>query len=263
MTPRTRVLVVVAAASAAAATAVVGVTLATRQHPAQPHARPGKPPAAIYFASPAAARIRAAFRAWPDHGLDELERLGRERPGDPVVQFNLGLARLWAGYDADAVAALRTAKKVGRDTAYEVKADNLLHPQFFSAGYPVFQPTRRDSLLVAGVLAQQAYHQHTAERLYARAARLRPGDDEAQVAAAVGLFDMDHLDRAFGRLGPLTRRFPRSQSVRFHLGLLLAWTGQRDRAASQFRRAAALGRRTLLGREAQRFLVRLENGGTK
>jgi tetratricopeptide (TPR) repeat protein len=263
MTPRTRVLAAVAAASAAAATAVVGVTLATRQHPRQPHARPGRPPAAIYLASPAAASIRAAFRSWPDHSLDALERLGRDRPRDPVVQFNLGLARIWAGYDADAVAALRTAKKVGRDTVYEVKADNLLHPQFFSQGYPIFAPTRPDALLDAGVHAQEQFHQHAAERLYARAARLHPDDDEAQVAAAVGLFDMDHLDRAFGRLGPLARRFPRSQSVRYHLGLLLAWTGQRDLAVAQFRRAAALGYRTVLGREARAFLNRLENGGTK
>ena len=39
------------------------------------------------------------------------------------------------------------AKKVGRDTYYEVEADNLLHPQYFQpadgAGYPIFELTRR------------------------------------------------------------------------------------------------------------------------
>jgi tetratricopeptide (TPR) repeat protein len=191
-----------------------------------------------------------------------MEALGRRYPRDAVVQFHLGIARLYAGYSADAVAALRTAKRVGRDTPYEIRADNLLHPQFFGPGYPVFQPMRPNALLARGVRFQQEGRQHSAERVYARAARLAPDDDEAQVAAAVGLFDMDRLALSFSRLGPLTKRFPRSQSVRFHLGLMLAWTGQRDAAVAQFRRARALGRTTALGREADAFLTRLESGGT-
>src|SRR3712207_8076834 len=38
---------------------------------------------------------------------------------------------------------------------------------------------------------------------------------------------------AFSRLGPLSRRFPRSASVRFHLGVLLLWQGDLDEAERQ------------------------------
>ena len=118
-----------------------------------------------------------------------------------------------------------------------MRADEVLHPQFFAPQdglYPVFQQSRPNRLLAQGVLLQRQGHQHSAERLYLRAARLQPEDDEAQVAAAVGRFDEDNLVASFSRLGPLVKRFPRSQSVRFHLGLLLAWTGQRDEAVKQF-----------------------------
>ena len=252
----------VAAAAAAAAAAVAGITLATRQSPEQPQARKEKPPFVFDRPTPAEPEIKAAFRAWPDGTLDRMERLGDRYPRDAVVQFHLGIARLYSGFNADAVAALRTAKRTGRDTPYEIRADNLLHPQFFGPGYPLFQPTRRNALLARGVRLQSEGRQHSAERVYARAARLHPGDDEAQVAAAVGLFDMDRLSRSFSRLGPLTRRFPRSQSVRFHLGLMLAWTGQRDAAVAQFERARSLDRTSVLGREADAFLARLESGGT-
>jgi tetratricopeptide (TPR) repeat protein len=263
MSPRGRVVVMVAALAAAAAAAVVGVTLATRQTPAQPHARKDRPPFVFDRPSPAEEAIKAAFRAWPHGTLDRMESLGREYPRDAVVQFHLGIARLYAGYVSDAVDALRAAKRLGRDTPYEIRADNLLHPQFFGPGYPIFQPVRPNPLLVRGARLQAGGRQHSAERVYARAARLAPDDDEAQVAAAVGLFDMDHLSRSFSRLGPLTRRFPRSQSVRFHLGLLLAWTGQRRLAVAEFRRARAVGAGTDLGREANAFLSRLESNGTR
>ena len=254
--------VVLAAAAAAAATA--GITLATRQTPEQPRPLKEKPPLVVIagIPSPAIPALRRAFRRWPGT-LDDVERLGRERPRDPVVQYNLGVARLYAGYRGEAEQAFRTAKKVGRDTFYEIRADVVLHPQYFSAGYPPFQPTDHDPLLLRGARLQADGHQHSAERVFARAARLRPNDPEPQVAAAVARFDMDDLSASFSRLGPLTRRFPRSQSVRFHLGLLLAWTGQRDAAVRQFRQARALGPETELGTEARTFLARLENAGTK
>ncbi|MFL5926876.1 MAG: tetratricopeptide repeat protein, partial [Gaiellaceae bacterium] len=137
------------------------------------------------------------------------------------------------------------------------------HPQFFGQGYPPFVSESRDPLLVRGEIEQRAGHEHSAERVFARGARLHPHDDEAQVAAAVARFDMDNLSASFSRLGPLVRKFPRSQSVRFHLGLLLAWTGQRDQAVVEFRRARALGPTTRLGRQAATFLGSLVTGGTR
>jgi Flp pilus assembly protein TadD len=206
--------------------------------------------------------VRAAFASWPKGTLSELQGLVRQYPRDPVVQFNYGTVLLCRGYLADAEDAYRQAKTVGRNTIYEIDADNVLHPQFFQGGYPIFQPTHPEALLEQGVLLQREGHQHSAERVYARAARLQPKDAEAQVAAAVARFDEDNLSAAFSRLGPLTRRFPKSQSVRYHLGLLLAWTGQRTQAVREFRLARELGPKTELGQAADLFLRRLITNGT-
>jgi hypothetical protein len=262
MSPRLRLSLAVAAIAAAAAAAVVGVTLATRQTPEQPQAQKGKPPIGKELPTPAAAQIRTAFREWPQGSLDTMETLGRKYPRDAVVQFYRGFALLWAGYEADGVVALQQAKKVGRDTPWEIQADDLLHPTFFR-GYPIFQPVGDDPLLARGSRLQQEGRQHSARRVFERAARRSPDSDEAQVAAAVARFDKDNLTASFSRLGPLTRRFPQSQSVRFYLGLMLAWTGQRDEACVQFRKTAALGRASELGRGAADFLSRVCKGGSR
>jgi predicted Zn-dependent protease len=257
MSPRLRVFVTVAGVAVVAAGAVLGITLATRQTPVQPRPLAGKPGVPKLLPTRAAARIRTAFRNWPHGSLETMEQLGRQYPRDPVVQLYRGIALLWAGYDADAVAALRAAKSLGRDTRWELAADNVLHPQYFP-GYPVFEYTGPNRLLARGSELQAQGRQHSAERLYARAAQQEPDDDTAQVAAAVGRFDKDNLSLAFSRLGPLTRRFPRSQPVRYYLALLLAWTGQRDQAVAQFRKTVALDRRSVLGRSASAFLERME-----
>jgi tetratricopeptide (TPR) repeat protein len=260
--PRFQLVLTVAAAAIAAAGAVVAITLATRTTPPQPHPQPGKPPVPRSLPTPASAAIRKAFVDWPRGSVDAMITLGRTHPRDPVVQLYTGIALLWAGYDGDASAALERAKKVGRDTVWELKADDILHPEYFQ-DVPVFTPTKPNPLLERGSLLQQQGHQHSAERLYRRAARAAPNDDDAQVAAAVGLFDKGNLTASFSQLGPLTRRFPRSQPVRFYLGLLLAWTGQRDAAVTQFRKAVGLGRATKLGRQAASFLTKVgETPGT-
>src|SRR5216684_7087921 len=106
MSPRLRVLVIVAGAAVVAAGAVLGITLATRQTPAQPHSLPGKPGVPKTLPTPAAARIRAAYREWPHGSLDAMEELGREYPRDQVVQHYIGNELDWAGYDAEAETAL-------------------------------------------------------------------------------------------------------------------------------------------------------------
>ncbi len=262
MSPRLRVLVIVAGAALAAAAAVLGITLATRQTPSQPHARSGKPPLGATLPTPAAGKIRAAFGHWPHGSLTEMEQLAGEYPNDYVVQFYYGIALIWAGYDSDAVVALTAAKKAGYNTQFEIEADTFLHPQYFPDD-PVFVPIEPNRLLKRGSILQAQGRQHSAERAYLRAARAQPNDAEAQVAAAVGRFDKDNLVPAFSHLGPLTRRFPRSQPVRYYLGLLLAWTGQRNAAVVQFRMAAALDRRSALGRSASDFLARLEKARTR
>jgi predicted Zn-dependent protease len=265
MSPAARVRLLVALLAVAAAAVVVGVVYATRQDPPQPSARCKQGMRPLIVPGPHTghvADVRAAFARGPKTAAQGLESLAQEAPNDPVVQFNYGTALFCAGYLADADSAYRAAKTAGRDTFYEIQADVVLHPQFFRGGYPPFVSDSRDPLLVQGELLQRGGHQHSAERVFARAARLHPRSDEAQVAAAVARFDMDDLSASFSRLGPLVLRFPRSQSVRFHLGLLLAWTGQRDKAVSEFRLARALGPKTTLGQRAATFLGGLVTDGT-
>ena len=111
--------------------------------------------------------------------------------------------------------------------------------------------------LLYGAALQRLGRSVEAEREFAAAARSAPGDDEAQVAAAVGRFSKARPAAAFARLGPLSGRFPRSQSVRFHLGELLLWLRQVPQAEQQLRLARALGSRTPLGRTSKAFLAEL------
>jgi hypothetical protein len=261
MSPRLRVRVLVAVVAAVAVGIVVGVTLMTRQTPPKRVAHAGKPPLAKVLPTPEAAEIRAAYATWPHGSLREMVSLGQDFPHDAVVQLYLGIALIWSGYEADAATALRAAKKYGYNTSIEIQADSLLHPQFFPDD-PIFTPISDNPLLVRGSKLQQEGHQHSAERLYARAAKAAPNDVEAQVAAAVGRFDKDNLNAAFGQLGPLTRRFPKSQLVRYFLGYLLAVTGQGNPAVVQFKKTVAMGRTTVLGRNAQAFLDKLQQAGS-
>jgi len=254
---------IVAVIAVVAAAVVAGVVYATRQDPVQPKARcENGIPAGFYAPSLNTAAVRAALEKGPKGAARALEALAVEKPKDPVVQFNYGTALYCAGFGNEAVQAFRKAKKAGRDTRYEVVADNLLHPQYFTRGYPLFQYTGHDPALIEGQVAQRNFHQETAERIWAAAAKLHPNDADAQVAAAVGRFDMDDLSASFSRLGPLVKRFPRSQTVRFNLGLLLAWTGQGRLAVKEFKLARQLGATTTLGKEANAFLIRLGSSGT-
>src|SRR3954454_15041767 len=255
-----RVRLIVAVAAVAAAATGVGVVYATRQTPPALAAPCKERPQALIVpgvGSPNVGAVRAAFAHDPKTAARELEPLADAAGNDPVVQFNFGTALFCAGYVTDAEDAWRAAKKSGRDTYYEMKSDLILHPQFFTPAdglYPVFETQRDDPLLLQGIALQRQGHQHSAEPVFARAPRLHPRDDQAQVAAAVARFDEDDLSASFSHLGPLVRRFPRSQSVRFHLGLLLAWTGLRDQAIAEFRKARSLGAGTGLGRQARIFL---------
>ncbi len=320
MSPRVRVALIVAAAAAGAAALAVAGAVVTRQDLGGTKPRGGFPPLVLdlglrtdpeatalrravglydggkpkeaqpifdRFASPQA-RVGAAFARWPNGSVGTLEGLAEERPRDPDVLLNLGIARLWAGDGDGGVAALRRADKAAPDTLAAVRAKDLLHPDY-APGVPTFVPSfafppdlaglspprqfaalerrartggARDKLLF-GIALQRLGRQLSAERVYAQAALLAPGDPEAQVAAAVGRFDKDAPSQAFSRLGPLVRRFPRSPTVRFHLGLLLLWIGQVDEAKRQLARAERDGPSTVAGREARRFLDRLGTIGTK
>jgi len=255
---RTRVYLNVALAVVAGVGIVVGLTLDTRTDPAQPATIQGKPPVPTGIAGPAGVKIEQAFRNWPNGSIDTMQQLGLTFAKSAIVQYYRGVALLWAGYPSDAEAALEQAKKLGRNTYIQGKADNILHPNYYAPAsppyYPVFVPTERSALLQRGSLQQAEGHQVTAETLYRKAARLDPGDPQAQVAVAVGLFDEDNIVPTFSMLGPLTARFPRSQSVHYYLGYLLSWTDQKALAVSQYEDTVKLGPGTVLGRAATEWL---------
>jgi tetratricopeptide (TPR) repeat protein len=310
------VWLIVAGAAAAAAGVTVAATVLTATHVHKPGSglRPGAPPlvldlgvrtdpeaealrraealygdgkrrqAAAIFGryTSQEARVGAALAGWPA-GRAGLERLARAHPRSAVVQLNLGLARYWERKTTQAEAAWRLAKRLAPDSAYAVRAGDLLHPDLPIPGLPQFVPSfpsppqlaklsppaqfrflagqaRRGGVrekLLYGVALQRLDRPLSAERQFAEAAALASDDLEAQVARDVGLFDKDRPAAAFSRLGPLAQAHPRSVTLRFHLGLLLLWLGQVSQAKAQLTQARADGPNTPLGREAQQFLVRL------
>jgi tetratricopeptide (TPR) repeat protein len=229
------------------------------------------------------ARIGLAFARWPRGTQGRLEQLSAVEPRNAGVRLHLGLAYFWAGRDPEAAAEWRAAARVEPDTVFAVRASDLLHPRQ-APGLPAFvpgfeppaalgglsppeqlaflrrgaaRPDARAKLLYGNAL-QQLGRPRSAERLFAAAARLEPSDPEAQTAAAVGRYRKEAPERAFSRLGPLTRRFPHAATVRFHLGLCLLWLGNLPEAKRQLLRARAQDRGSRIGREANRFLARLE-----
>lgn len=234
------------------------------------------------------ARIGAAFAVWPQDGLDRLERLAARRPRSSLVLLHLGFARFWMGLDDRAVEAWRAAARLQPDSPSAGRAEDLLHPNF-PRGRPMFVPSFASppelarlspprqlarlergaraqdvrAKLLYGVALQRLGRRVSAQRQFDAAAALAPRA-ETLVAASVVRFDKSRPSAAFARLGPLSRRFPRAQTVRFHLGLLLLWLaraqeGAADEGKSQLERARALAPRSRLGREADALLDSLEN----
>ncbi len=230
------------------------------------------------------ARVGEAFARWPNGTVDRLNRLAGLHPGRAVVQLNLGVALYWSGLDG-AEDAWRQAAADEPDSPYAIAAGNLLHPEY-APGIPVFVPTSplpsgfgklspaaqlgrlardaRQSVpgkLLYGSALQRLGRPRSAERVFADAARLAPHDVEAQVAAAVGRFDKARPADAFSRLGPLTQTFPDKATVRFHLGLLLLWSGDAAEAKRQLQRAISVEPGSPLATEAKRYLTELHKAG--
>lgn len=219
------------------------------------------------------AKVGAAFAAWPG-SLDRIEQLGALYPRSALAQLHVGLARFWAG-EGGSITAWREARDVEPDTVYAVRADDLLHAREFAPGLPGFTPsfsyrikgdTAAEQLealeadrsvrgrLLHGVALQRLGHPVSARRAFAEALRLAPNDVDALVADAVGRYTKERPVAAFSRLGPLTRRFPRAATVRFHLGLLLLWQKDVAEAKRQLRLAVATEPASRVAREARRYL---------
>src|SRR5205085_12476558 len=99
--------------------------------------------------------------------------------------------------------------------------------------------------LVYGVMLWRLHRRVSARRELEAAARLAPNDPAILTAAAVSHFTKRDPAAAFGRLGPLSGRFPRAAVVRFHLGLLLLWRKEREKGAAQLRLAVDVQPRSI------------------
>ncbi|MFL5945922.1 MAG: tetratricopeptide repeat protein, partial [Gaiellaceae bacterium] len=176
-----------------------------------------------------------------------------------LVRLELGLALAFTGQPADASRAWHESRRVQPDSPSAVRAGDLLHPNM-PPGLPPFVPsftrarTAAERQLLQGAAFQQALRPVSAQREFAAAARAAPNDPEALTAEAVGRYDKDRPAEAFSRLGPLARRFPHAQTVRFHLGLLLIYFGDLAKARQELALARAEGPQTPLGKRAQALL---------
>jgi tetratricopeptide (TPR) repeat protein len=259
MSPRLRVWLIVGAAALAAAGITVGVTLATRSDVDRPTAK--APP---FVADPTASAeisrdVRDALAAWPAGTVRRLRILAARHPRNALVRFELGLALAFTGAETDASRAWHQARGVQPDSPSAVRATDLLHPNT-PPGLPPFVPTFTQARtaaqrhLLQGIAFQQALRPVSAEREFAEAARLAPNDPETLTAAALGRYDKEQPQAAFSRLGPLARRFPHAQTVRFHLGLLLIFFGDFQQAKRQLALARGEGPSTRLGKRAETLL---------
>ena len=259
LSPRGRVVALVAVAAAVAVGATVGITVATRNDVRHTQSKP-PPFAPDPTATPEISRqVRDALRAWPAGTARRLRILAARYPHSALVRLELGLALALTGQATDAARAWRDAERAQPDSPSAVRAGDLRHPDT-PPGLPPFVPTFARAQTVAqahllrGAAFQQALRPVSAEREFAAAARAAPGSPEALTAAAVGLYDKDRPAAAFSRLGPLVKRFPRAQTVRFHLGLLLIYFGDVPRARRELALARADGPRTPLGKRATTLL---------
>jgi tetratricopeptide (TPR) repeat protein len=233
------------------------------------------------------AEIGAAFASWPSGTLGRLRTLATAHPHSSLAALYHGVAAYWSRQDDEALTAWRAAARLQPDTFYAIRAGDLLHPRL-GPDLPLFIPSfpeppsvaglsppqqiarlRRNAArggahakILYGVALQHLYRPISAEREFAMAAREAPGDPDARVAAAVGLFDKSNPSRAFSRLGPLVRVFPRAQTVRFHLGLLLLWIDQLSQAHAELQRAHDLDPGSTLGRQAAALLGTLRMNGS-
>jgi tetratricopeptide (TPR) repeat protein len=239
------------------------------------------------------ARIGAAYAAWHRNGLTTMRSLAAAHPASSLALLHLGIADYWAGRNAEAVAAWEKTAKIGADSPYGVKAEDFLHPTFRGnkqiPGLPYLvldfgappaiaklppteelaalaraaaRPDARAKLLYGSAL-WGLERPVSAERQFEAAAKLAPHDPVARTAAAVGAFTKADPVQAFSRLGPLTGVFPRAAVVRFHLGLLLLWSGERQKAVAQLRLAVAEAPRSPYARDARRLLSRLPGTRSK
>jgi hypothetical protein len=231
------------------------------------------------------AQIGSAFASWPNGSLDALKKLVAAHPQSAAAQLHLGLALFWSGRTADAASRLRLVDMSFPDRPEAVTAENVLYGQM-APNLPLIvtglalpsAPTAAAQLRIleraarsGGVDAKLRYgsalwflkRRVSAERQFQAAATLAPSDPRALALSAVGRFTKRNPVAAFGRLGPLTGRFPRSAAVRFHLGVLLLWTREVAKGKKQLSDAVMYEPGSPWAKAARELLSALPRDGTK
>ena len=184
-------------------------------------------------------------------------------PQSAVVQFHLGLARFWAGSGdpltawravADGRSGLPVRDPRGKPPVLEPPARVArIRPVVLRAtggGAPARRraarraaSSRRERRRPGVAPLRRRPPARRAARLgraaFERAAKLAPDDAEALVAAAVGAFDKEHPELAFGQLGPLTQDVPAGadRAIPSRRPLALDWSGRHGYSPAQARLA--------------------------
>ena len=258
----------VAAARGLAAVVAAGVVAGRRLRPGRRRTQPSRqcgqaaPALIVPGVPPPRSPPSAGARELAASGSLALEPLGQrvpERPGRAVQPRDRALLR-----------RLPRRRRAGVPRGEEGRARHATTrcgptdppPAVLPAGgYPIFEPHGPNRAARAGLAA--AARRATSTRRSAstpRAARLQPGDDEAQVAAAVARFDEDNLSASFSRLGPLVAALPaqpvRSVPPRPAARLDGPARRRRSRSSGKRRRARAADRARAGGACSSRDLCR-------
>lgn len=230
-----------------------------------------------------AALIGTAFVDWSSgNGLDRLRQLAARFPKSALVELHLGWADFWSGRNADAGAAWQRAARLGRDSPYGIDAEDALHAgppglppivtglalpkeianlpaarQIVALERAAAKPDARAKLLYGVTLWNFLRKPLSARQELAAAAKLAPHDAVVRVAAAVALFSKANPRPAFAHLGPLTAVFPHSAAVEFHLGVLLVYIGEYDKARRHLRASLADAPRSPYAKQARTLLASL------
>ena len=235
------------------------------------------------------AQLGLAFATWRGpSSLAAVKKVADAHPNDPAALLNLGWADYQAGRNTDAAAVWRRTATRFADSPYGVDAEDALYggPQGLPpivtglalpkaiANLPADAqlaalkraadgPSARAKLLYGTTLWNFLRLPVSAERELAAAAKLAPHDPVARSAAAVALFSKSNPTRAFAQLGPLTAVFPHSAAVEFHLGVLLVYIGEREKAAKHLRSALADGPHSPYVQYARTLLASLASTRSK
>ena len=192
---------------------------------------------------------------------DALGALADQNPAEPLPAFERGLALLFAGRarEADDRAA-RVALRRCREGFYAARADNLLHPGM-RQGLPAL--VRRPCARLGPGGGARAPRPRAPARSPTRSSRW-PRRCRARAGGATPRTRRRARSRpirttstrrsrwpcsastrtspelAFGAIGTIIRAQRAAPSPRLHLGLLLSWLRERDKAREQYRLAASL-----------------------